>query len=97
MPTVKIYQFEVYDIQTDLTKRSRRWGTLDGIENTKVATRVLRETETEVDASVIGISVAGLTEIDFIPSGQPETKQTMNPSFLGSSLRDATRSGVYRS
>ena len=96
MATVKIYQFEVYDIHSDQTKRSRRWGTLDGIENTKVATRVLRETETEVDASVIGISVAGLTEIDFIPSGQPETKRTVDPSFLGSSLRDATRAGSYR-
>jgi hypothetical protein len=94
MATVKIYQFETYDIHTDQTKRSRRWGTLDGIENTKVATRVLRETETEVDASVVGKSVAGLTEIDFLPNGHAEIKRTMDPSFLSSSLRDAMRAGA---
>lgn len=60
---IKVYQFECYNIQSDGYQRSHRWGTLDGIK--AVCGVVLKETETEVDAALIGGE--GLTARDFNP------------------------------
>lgn len=65
MPTVTVYRFRVYDITTDESRRSRRWGTLDGIK--RAHGEPLEETATEVDAAVVGQEVEGLTTRDFDP------------------------------
>lgn len=62
---VKVYRFKRYDIQNDEYQVSRRWGTLDGIK--AVCGVALQETETQIDAALIGKEVDGLTDRNFDP------------------------------
>lgn len=62
---IAVYRFKRYNIQNDAYQNSRRWGTLEGIK--AVCGVVLKETETEVDAALIGGEVEGLTARDFDP------------------------------
>jgi hypothetical protein len=62
-----IYRFTVYDIQSDESRLSRRWGTLIGIKTANG--QPLLETATEADASIIGRD--GLTERDYNPNPHP--------------------------
>jgi hypothetical protein len=63
MPT--IYRFSKYDISTDATRRSRRWGTLEAIAAWGGVP--LKETGVEVDAAVLSSEVEGMTAIGFDP------------------------------
>ena len=65
MSTVRIYQFTIYDISNDNLKKSRRWGTREAIA--RIGGSVLEETGVEVDASVLGRQMDGLSEIGFNP------------------------------
>lgn len=65
MPTVTVYRFKIYDITTDESRLSRRWGTLEGIKRAGGAP--LEETATEVDSAAVGQENAGLTARDFDP------------------------------
>lgn len=67
MNKVKVYQFEVYDVHNDGMKKSRRWGTRETIEKIVAGSKLLLETETEVDESAVSSDVPGLTEIGFNP------------------------------
>jgi hypothetical protein len=62
---VKVYRFTVYDITNDEQRRSRRWATREAIKS--VNGQVLEHTEVEVDPSVLGREVEGMTERDFDP------------------------------
>ncbi len=65
MSKVKVYQFTLYDITSDGNCKSRRWGTLEGINS--VGGVALKETATEIDAAEIGSEISGLTERNFSP------------------------------
>lgn len=66
MATVTIYQFEVYDIQSDQTIKSRRWGTAEAIKEIACG-RLLEDTAIEVDESVVASDIHGFTVRDFNP------------------------------
>lgn len=52
---VTIYQFTLYDIANDEARKSRRWGTLEGIR--AVCGAVLEDTVTEIDASEVASEI----------------------------------------
>jgi hypothetical protein len=64
--TVTIYQFEVYDIQSDQTIKSRRWGTAEAIKEIACG-RVIKDTAIEVDESSVASDIHGFTVRDFNP------------------------------
>lgn len=66
MGKVKVYRFRRYDIVSGETKKSRRWGTRKGIE--RICGEMLEDTAIEVDESVVGREIQGLTERDFNPN-----------------------------
>jgi hypothetical protein len=71
MAKVTIYQFEVYDIQSDQIVKSKRWGTAKGI-NKIACDQMLEDTAAEVDDSVIYSDIHGFTPIGFDPQpGRP--------------------------
>jgi hypothetical protein len=61
---VKVYRFTVYDITADEQHRSRRWGTREAIDRARG--EVLEDTATEVDESVLGREIDGMTDRDLI-------------------------------
>lgn len=52
MATVKLYQFQMYDITSDHMQESKRWGTKEGIERIRGA-YLLEDTELEVSESEV--------------------------------------------
>jgi hypothetical protein len=70
---VTIYQFALYDISTDHTRKSRRWGTRPAIE--ALGGTVLEETAVEVEESAVKSDMAGLTAIGFNPNWQSGFQQ----------------------
>jgi hypothetical protein len=62
---IQIFQFTMYDVSTDQTRKSRRWGTRAAIE--ALGGTVLEESATTVEASAINSDMHGLTEIGFDP------------------------------
>ena len=69
MKKVKIYQFEVYHVQSDEMLKSRRWGTREAIVETAHG-RVLEESAIEVDESAIASDIPGFTARDFNPKAR---------------------------
>ncbi len=65
MSKVTIYQFTKYDISVDGNTKSRRWATREAIE--RVGGNVLEDTATEVDPSVLGKEIDGMSERNFDP------------------------------
>ena len=64
MANITLHQFSIYDITTDEPRKSRRWGTVEGIE--RVRGTVISGTATVVDSSVQ--LDGGLTARNFEPS-----------------------------
>jgi hypothetical protein len=62
---VKVYRFTIYEIVNDENRRSRRWATREAIK--RVGGEVLEDTATEVDASVLGGEIEGMTVRNFNP------------------------------
>jgi hypothetical protein len=67
---VTIYRFRSYDIGKDAIKTSRRWATKAAIE--EVSGQPMLETAVEVDSSILGKEVAGMTERDWMPTKPAE-------------------------
>lgn len=65
MPNVQIYRFQKYDINTDEWQTSRRWATVDAI--VRVGGRPIGD-PLNVDESVLGGEVAGMTDRAFNPN-----------------------------
>jgi hypothetical protein len=65
MATVRIHRFRLYDIDSDTYRISRRWATRDTIE--LLGGDIIESPAVEVDASVVGREIEGMTEIDFDP------------------------------
>jgi hypothetical protein len=65
MSTVKIYQFRVFDITNDEMRKSRRWATRERIE--WLHGEVLEDTGVEVDSSLVGRDIEGMTARNFDP------------------------------
>lgn len=57
---VKVYRFEVYNPQTDGMFKSNRWATREAIE--WVRGHALEETEREMESSLLGGEVKGMTD-----------------------------------
>lgn len=72
MAKATIYRFEVYDIQSDRVIPSKRWGTREAIIEIAHG-RVLEETATEVEDSVIRSDIHGFTAIGFDPHSPRRT------------------------
>jgi hypothetical protein len=65
MSKTTVYRFRKYDIHSDGNLQSRRWATREAIE--RIGREVLEDTATEVDPSVLGKEIDGMTEINFDP------------------------------
>jgi hypothetical protein len=63
---VTVYQFAMYDIESDNWRKSRRWGTKAAIENIGGA-GFLKDTAVDVDESVLGADIEGLSDIGYDP------------------------------
>lgn len=68
--------FEAYDMCNDGMKKSLRWGTRETIEKIVAGSKVLIETETEVDESAVSSDIPGLTNIGFRPPSKNDGFQT---------------------
>ena len=79
MATITLHRFTVYDINSDESRKSRRWGTAEGIE--RVRGSVIPGTATEVDDSVP--LDGGLTERGF----EPQQWNTSKPAQFPNSVR----------
>ena len=66
MAGIKIYRFRKYDIATDETLLSRRWGTREAIRNIACG-EVLENTESLVDEVAVRSDLPGFTEKDYEP------------------------------
>jgi hypothetical protein len=66
MSKITIYQFEVWDVISDQTRKSRRWGTREAIQEIAHG-RVLEETATEVEDFAVRSDIFGFTKIGFDP------------------------------
>jgi hypothetical protein len=62
---VTVYQFQIYDITTDTKRKSRRWGTSEGIA--ALGGEILENTATEIAEADARSDVPGLTAIGFNP------------------------------
>ncbi len=65
MDKVTVYRFRLYDINNDENRQSRRWATREAIE--RIGGEVSENTATEVDSSVLGKEIDGMTERNFDP------------------------------
>jgi hypothetical protein len=65
MTKVTIYQYMVLDYFRVEKRKSRRWGTREGIEALKDFAEIIEDTATEVDASAV--DSMGFTTLDFDP------------------------------
>jgi hypothetical protein len=66
MTKVTVYQYLVVDSYRIERRKSRRWGTREGIESLKDFAEILESTAIEVDASAVDSS--GFTQLDFNPT-----------------------------
>jgi hypothetical protein len=76
MSRVTIYQFQIYDVNSDHMQKSRRWGTREAIES--IHGNVLENTASEVDESEVMSDLPGLTDRDFIPHPREGFQQRMS-------------------
>lgn len=66
MEKVTVYRWSSYDGESDTMRRSRRWSTRDAAE--KIGHGMVdQSTAVDVDASLVGREVPGMTDIDFDP------------------------------
>lgn len=79
---VTVYQFTKYDIRVDANTKSRRWATREAIE--RVCGAVLEHTATEVDPSVLGGEIDGMTERNFDPRPRADFNPYMTTNARGS-------------
>ena len=75
MSKTLIYRFRLYDIGNDENRISRRWGTLEAIA--RVHGEALMDSATEVDLSVVGAEIPGLTERNFDPHRRTGFQRTV--------------------
>ena len=66
MNKVTVYQYIVLDPYRIERRKSRRWGTREGIESLKDFAEILESTAIEVEASAVDSS--GFTQLDFNPT-----------------------------
>ena len=67
MNRITVYPFTIYDATNDEMRQSRRWATRERIE--WLGGEILEVTATEVDTSVVGTEIEGMTERGFDPRG----------------------------
>jgi hypothetical protein len=65
MAKVTVYQWAKYDIRDDASQRSRRWATREAIE--WAGGYPIEDTAIEIDDSVLGAEVGGMTKRNFDP------------------------------
>jgi len=67
-----VYQFTMYDILTDTERESRRWGTREAID--RIGGKVIEDSAVNIDTSLLGSEVEGMTDVGLIPAGQAALK-----------------------
>jgi hypothetical protein len=65
---ITVYQYMVLDPVGVEKRKSRRWGTREGIESLKDFVEILEDTATEVDTS--SVDSLGFTKLDFDPRSE---------------------------
>jgi hypothetical protein len=65
MSKVTVYQYMVLDSYRNERRKSRRWGTREGIESLKDFAEIIEFIAAEVDASAV--DSLGFTTLDFDP------------------------------
>jgi hypothetical protein len=97
MPTVTIFRFKKYNINSDEYQISRRWATREAL--TRIRGEPLEDTAVEVDVAVLSREIEGMTDRDFDPhsrTGFQRQVTDFNPfkttnaagSFRASSFED---------
>ena len=97
MPTLTIFRFRKYNISSDENQISRRWATREAIA--RIGGEPFEDTAVEVDASLLGREIDGMTDRGFDPrsrSGFQRQVTDFNPfkttnaagSFRASSFED---------
>jgi hypothetical protein len=66
MTRVTVYQYMALDPKRIEKRKSRRWGTREGIESLKDFAEILEFSAAEIDASAV--DSMGFTRLDFDPS-----------------------------
>ena len=79
MSDVTVYRFTIYDIKSDTSVPSRRWGTREGIGARRGV--VLEDTRIAVDASFVGGEEEGLTVRDFDPRPRTGFQTKVEPDM----------------
>jgi hypothetical protein len=70
MSTIKVYQFRMYDASNDEMRKSRRYATRERID--WLRGEVIEGTGVEIDATLLGSEVEGMTARDFDPHRQTD-------------------------
>lgn len=84
MEKVIVYRWSSYDGEHDMMRQSRRWATQEASE--KIGKGVVdQSTAVEIDASLVGREVPGMTEIGF----DPHVREPGFQRTVGGHLRDA--------
>lgn len=65
MSKVTVYQFTIYEIANDASRKSFRWATREAIK--WAGGHVLEDTAIEVDASDVGAEIKGMTARGYDP------------------------------
>ena len=66
MRTQVVYRFEMYSIESDEFRTSRRYGTRDAITN--IGGNVIEDSKVSIESSQLGQDLKGFTVVDFNPS-----------------------------
>ena len=65
---VTVYQFTLYDITTDMQRKSRRWATQEAIE--RIGGEILDHTATVAETTALDPAIPGMTHMGFDPRRQ---------------------------
>jgi hypothetical protein len=65
MKKISIFQFTMYDIMSDTTRLSRRYGTIEAIQN--IGGAAVLDSRVEIDTSKLVSDIDGFTVKDFQP------------------------------
>jgi hypothetical protein len=77
MSKVTIHRFRLYDIKTDSFCTSLRWATKEAVDS--VRGEIIDGTATEVDASVVGREIPGMTEREYRPNARTGFQREVLP------------------
>jgi hypothetical protein len=71
---ITVFQFQLYDVSTDTKRKSRRWGTREGVA--ALGGEILEHTATDIADADLRSDIPGLTAVGFNPHWQKRPPAT---------------------